>query len=526
MKKEKLYDGITDIREDIIERAENYQFKKNTHRRAWIKWGSLAACLCLVVGLGLYSYNNMGVSLESDTESPAESGAGGSGHSEGTVFMSYAGPVFPLTVMEQDSALEAERTVTMDFSTYENIGEEAYGMAGGIYVWDSYELVNTSEQEASFVAVYPVSGDFQTTEWPVIRVDGAQVSWELHAGAYTGGFTGAGDEYSSSLNLEEITFWEGYQELLSDGTYQENAFAESVALNQPVTVYKLTDLTDGGYGDAVTLCMSFTYDNERTQIYTYGFNGAGVNEWTGEEYRDFFIREGRRKPDEDTKYLIVAGDDLAGYTLQGYQDGSCTPGEEIEGAGATVTRVEATMGEALKEIAQLRYQELRGNEFDGDHNRYVNERIDFDMYYQEICEFFALYGPGGEEPKERYEYGMLDDIVDEAAYHERILYLTFPLTIPAGGSVSVEVEQYKAGSYDYACSGSENIGVEGYDMVTELGSSLSFTRQQAAIENYGGIEIVRQNFGFDIKNGVTQVELAMKEPHYYLEVRKVRDDSE
>ena len=248
-----------------------------------------------------------------------------------------------------------------------------------------------------------------------------------------------------------------------------------------------------------------------------------MNEWTGEEYRDFFIREGRRKPDEDTKYLIVAGDDLADYTLQGYQDGSCTPGEEIKGADATVTRVETTMGEALKEIAQLRYQELRGNEFDGDHNRYVNERVGFDMYYQEICEFFALYGPGGEEPKERYEYGMLDDIVGEAAYHERILYLTFSLTIPAGGSVSVEVEQYKPGSFDYACSGSDNVGVEGYDMVTELGSSLSFTRQQAAIENFGGIEIVRQNFGFDIENGVTQVELDMKEPHYYLEVR---NDSE
>ena len=60
---------------------------------------------------------------------------------------------------------------------------------------------------------------------------------------------------------------------------------------------------------------------------------------------------------------------------------------------------------------------------------------------------------------------------------------------------------------------------------TELGSSLSFTRQQAAIENFGGIEIVRQNFGFDIENGVTQVELDMKEPHYYLEVRNDSEQS-
>lgn len=48
MKNEKLYDAISDIREEFIEEAENYKFKKRVAPRL-VKWGSMAACFCLVV---------------------------------------------------------------------------------------------------------------------------------------------------------------------------------------------------------------------------------------------------------------------------------------------------------------------------------------------------------------------------------------------------------------------------------------------------------------------------------------------
>lgn len=57
-------------------------------------------------------------------------------------------------------------------------------------------------------------------------------------------------------------------------------------------------------------------------------------------------------------------------------------------------------------------------------------------------------------------------------------------------------------------------------LVTALGSNLTFTKQYAAIEGYGEIEIVRQNFGFDLERGITQVALDLNTPHYWLEVRK------
>lgn len=48
MKNEKLYDAISDIREDFIEEADTYKFKKNVVPR-FVKWGSMAACFCLVL---------------------------------------------------------------------------------------------------------------------------------------------------------------------------------------------------------------------------------------------------------------------------------------------------------------------------------------------------------------------------------------------------------------------------------------------------------------------------------------------
>lgn len=53
MKNEKLYDAISDIREDLIEEAGEFKFKKQLASRV-LKWGSLAACFCvLVLGAGL-----------------------------------------------------------------------------------------------------------------------------------------------------------------------------------------------------------------------------------------------------------------------------------------------------------------------------------------------------------------------------------------------------------------------------------------------------------------------------------------
>ncbi len=54
MKEDRIYDGITNISEDLIEWAGNYEFRKNAGKqienlkRMWITLASVAACLLLV----------------------------------------------------------------------------------------------------------------------------------------------------------------------------------------------------------------------------------------------------------------------------------------------------------------------------------------------------------------------------------------------------------------------------------------------------------------------------------------------
>ena len=50
-KAEIFFDAITLLREDLVEEAQNYVFRKK--RRGWRTFGSLAACAVLVVSLGM-----------------------------------------------------------------------------------------------------------------------------------------------------------------------------------------------------------------------------------------------------------------------------------------------------------------------------------------------------------------------------------------------------------------------------------------------------------------------------------------
>lgn len=47
-REEKLFDAITDVRDDLLEEALNYRFR--SRRSAWRRWANVAACLVLVLG--------------------------------------------------------------------------------------------------------------------------------------------------------------------------------------------------------------------------------------------------------------------------------------------------------------------------------------------------------------------------------------------------------------------------------------------------------------------------------------------
>ena len=93
--------------------------------RRFRPWMGVCAGLAVVVLGGAWLLPRIGGS----------SGGAGAGHDEASTFMSYAGPVFPLTTLE-DVNLTAERHITLDFAPWQD------GNSTKIEVKDSYVLTN------------------------------------------------------------------------------------------------------------------------------------------------------------------------------------------------------------------------------------------------------------------------------------------------------------------------------------------------------------------------------------------------
>ena len=487
MRGAELLDAMEHLDEDLVEEADQPPAAKKSV--PFQKILTAAACLAVVAAAVALWPVNLGSSTESS----------GVGHEEGMTFLSYAGPLFPLSVLEDGDNLATERTLTMDFSAAERAEEVSFT--------DAYLLENTSSSDKAVTAVYPLAGDFTLENWPKITVNGTEVDWTLTAGDYAGSFSDVGDGAYIGVNLEEFCSWEGYDNLLTDGSYLKSAFSDASTLDTPVVVYTVSDITgeEDAKGD---LFWSFTRDADKTTVLTYGFNSSGVDSEAGTEYRGISLHEALRLKDKSERYLIAVGEDLANLQI-----GAGTP----EGTSAAVTREEMTMGEVLEEIASITYSAHTGEH---PYALPISDPISFSTYDQAFLRYFATYSPLGTSPKERYADGRLDEMAQEMVGIQRVFYLCFPLEIPAGSTVEVEITGIKKGSFDFDCYGGDNVGVYGYDLVTALGSNLTFTKQSAAIEGYGEIEIVRQNFGFDLERGITQVALDLNTPHYWLEVRK------
>ena len=525
-----LYNGITGINEDIIEDAQCFLPKRKSVSGAkWSTAAVAAACLCLAVCAvwGVYNAARLGF----NDQMGSTSGENRSG--EGITYMSYAGPVFPLSTLDGGNTLTAGRNVNYDFSPYQTY-MQSYEMDGKTYsyeryatksiVADSYVLTNPGQEEQTVTLIYPfaakLSDDLNIL--PKVTVNGETVETMLHIGPYSGGFEGAysvGADMTETLNLAELDSWEKYQALLDSG-YQARAFDAFPELAQPAVVYEISGMYGEGSDEATapTLNMEFTIDYEKTKILTFGFNGTTSDRTTGYCARSLFIPPKGSIDYGKSAYLIVLGDDIGEYTLGAYVNGACE--EEMENAGGTVTRYETTLDEIFATVAKRYLDQYKSVNYSEDAN--ILSTITEDTFIGLAAELLCDCGVLADTPAMRYDLGMLDvDMFGESIHLGRVMYLAFDVYIPAGGNVEVAAEMVKKASIDFIGEGRDR---NGYDMVTGLGSSLIFTGQTASVSNTENIEILSQNLGFDLESGITRVELDLAQEHYYLEVRKAVAD--
>jgi hypothetical protein len=518
MNSESIYDAITNIREDSIDEAREHKLTRQ--RKPAARWYALAASLLLVFGTASYVLLNLSI------DNPIGPASGGGGRQEGsTVFMSYAGPVFPLSVLGDSTGITTSRDITFDFSnswaSWQDESDPA-SYYGDIRVTDSYTIVNNTGNDKTVRVLYPFDGNFSEFYrlQPALSVNGNALEAEVLAGPYSGRFTGtgSGDDHLS-INLKQVGTWEDYVALLSDGEYLKRTLEASRVLDQTVTVYEFSN-TWANHDAAVnpTLAASFNLDYDRTTMLSYGFHGASWDTEAGFMRQSFSVPEEWSPRSGISFYLIAVGDDIYNLNVQGYINGGCYDGDEMSEVSADMTRYEAVLGDLLVLLLDDFMDTLSGY-YVGDPQA-AFDSIDMALFYRAVVEHLCEFGVLSENVAQRYETGWLEELFSEALGVKRVFYLTAEVEVPAYGSLELRAEMIKPGSFDFYGTGSSNMGVYGYDMVTALGSNLEFNSITANITGAELITIVRQNFGFDIENGIVNVTLNPEVPHYYLEVLK------
>ena len=518
---ETIYDALTMIPDRLIGEAEAYIFRRKSK---WRRYAALAAAFALVIGLGAgVLTGNIRVP---DLGGAGSGGGGNSGGENGYSYMHYVGPVLPLTAAGDAAGVTAARHVDYDFSPYiterraylpgENApGEPSYYdyYQSEAVVTDAYTLTNTTGEDRTLSLLYPVELNLNESldRLPVVTVNGETVEATLYAAPYSGGFGDAwgGHDPTARLNLDFITDWEGYVDLLSDGSYQAAAFAPYPELTMPITVYKVDDYVVAPTEAAnPSLAFTFDMDYDRTIVMTYGSNG-GTNDRESGWCRRMVGGLGNTYRPPEPMYVIFYGDDIDGYTLQGYANMGGDPGTEID-VTATVTRYETTMDAFLRQVVDAWFS----SDYVSTDNSIVSA-APRELLYGLAADLLASYGVFSDDPAGRYSFGMLED-VHEAYTMDRVLYLAFDVTVPAGGSAEVNASMRKDGSYDFYGKG---MSVHGYDLATRLGSTLAFSEQSASISNTESIILPDNNFGFDLDAGVTEVTLDVAAEHYWMQVR-------
>lgn len=508
---ERLFEAISHLNDEMIDPALEPRKKRKKGR--WVGWAALAACFCLVVGVVTGR-----IPLLGGQSSQPVSGADGA-----ITFQSYAGPVLPMTLREENETITAQRAITLDFAPWIPVWDEELELErydDHILVTDAYTLTNHGKTDQDITLLYPFVTSLHSLELPVLTVDGSEVETDLYLGSYAGAFEGGGGllegEEGGSINLDAPESWENYRDLLSDGSYLARALGTAPDVSGiSVTVYQFTDPyapEDRGETSNPTIRAAFDLDYNKTRVLTYGFHACRYDPESGAMVQGFSIPEERESNYGEPFYLLVIGEDIKNLTVGGYITGGVdedTP--QLEGCGVTVERYESDLDTMLREVlAQFCGQWTEDGQSDPD---------TLERYLQSTVEQLLAYGVLSPGDTQRYDAWQLEDVFSQARSSYRVCWLETQVTVPAGGSLTVTASMEKEGSYDYSCD-QANQGARGYDLMTTLGSNLACTEQTATLEDRGQIEILWQNFGFDLDAGIKTVELDAETEHYFLTVRR------
>lgn len=486
-----LFEAIGGVREEF---AEETQAALQRRRRPGLRRAAvLAACLLLVLTASAIVRNLGLVGFPIYFPFPGGS-TGGSGGQSGTSYMSYMGPVFPLSAQGGGGGLTVSRSTDFGFSNPRDRQLECR-------ITDEYVLTNPGATAETVTLLYPFAASLadEAKLYPALRIDGEALEPELLAGAVTDGVGTVGP----------VRSWEDYRELLGEGMPLPGLRDQSLA-ELPVTVYEICDMYGGeDIAHHATLNLEFDADWSRTAILTYRFNGGSTDLEGGLGARHTDVMT-ELSGWGDRAFLLVLGEDIENCEMKAYT--SAAMDSPAENAGGTLRRYTSTLGEMTAVALDAELSLFMSQNADG--NPYLSREQLLDLALARMEELGLRSESIGSFPWG--SEGFLEDIFGVVLHHRRLMYFRLPLTVPAGASVTVTAEYLKQPSIDY---GGREAYRQGYDLVTKLGTELAFTRQEASLSGGEKLEILDQNFGFDLQKGITRVTLDPAKEHYFMDVR-------
>ncbi len=416
---------------------------------------------------------------------------GGSGSGE---FDSYRGPVLPMTSLNNAEGVTVRRNVAFDFLPYQYENDYSALGKGAAGITDTYILTNTTAETQMLTLVYGFQGQFidHPEEFPSITVAGIRIQPELYP----------------SVDADKLV-WNARNFEHYSHTLEENDFL-SIALRQPdepeipVTAYHFTDLSYSGREvvSVPMLSLRFTLD-ESTTVWTMIADEFGTEE------------DGRRRMmfrvDRGEAWIYTVGGTLAGLEFGGNNGYNISAASAIDGVAYQLETYETTLGDAIQQFAQnYDFWSIESHDAYPNAGGLTPERL-VDGAIKRI--HTVEYSGASEQIRS------IDDLFYEVITEPRMMYLVFPVELEAGRSVTVEAAYIQAPSLDI--SGPKNYR-EGYELATKLGSDLHFVELTSSLSNTARIELGKQNFGFDLNRGITEVDLDLQVDCYYLEVKPKR----
>lgn len=399
----------------------------------------------------------------------------------------YNGPVLPLSSLSGGEGLEVIRDVTLDFSIYYEPKDYIYAPER-VRVTDAYTLTNPTGQAVTVELSWPYEGRL-SEQPPVITVDGEPAQgtvWPAKALNDGKGGINTFEEYAAALTAKDLL---------------AEAMAPARIWDQTVKVYHFYNLNYEGEEQEVSpmLGISYKYSNN-TNLWMRSCEMSGIAD--SREHLYFSL-------DQDV-WLYVVGEDLQEMEVGGaivHTLGIHTA-SQVDGVTWELETCEASFANCLWESARV-YNPLE----DCPGAMLVTPEMLYNCTMEEIAD--QNWMPGNSYNMEGYFYQLYAN--------QRMLYWVFPVEIPAGGSVTVTGSYVKKSHYF-----SDEIR-HGYDLATTLGSNLNFTEQRVRLVNTEPVAIMpwyedgqvkgfRQNFGFDLHKGITEVTLDLTQPWYYVDL--------